>query len=423
MDLLGLEITAGSAEEVEAHNRFVHGLLRLSEDVLDLFDAVADHPFCPMLQIDAAILGLYALTQKGAERAKRHLEIAPLEKGNPREWSLYKVVSAMSSHQYEEAMTGVEQHVERWPGDLMAIKLAEYIYYLNGQKYHADRFLRLTRSVVDHHRESAPFLATHSFALELNGEYEVAEEVALHSIELEVGNPWAHHTLSHTCMERGQVERGIDLLEGFAPMWDSFNRFIRSHNLWHLGLLYLEQLAFDKIPPLVSRTGWLTNNLLVTEEIDAAALFWRLDMEGRGREEWWERLAHAIGADARFVSTPFVAAHLVYALKRGGRLEALDEALKEIEKTQSAQWQKVGHPLIHAALAFADGNCAKAATLLDPIIDRIGWVGGSDAQIALFQQTYLKCLIGSGRLREAKGYLAKWVGDREMTPLERGWLT
>lgn len=422
MQGLELEITAGSEAEVEAHRRFLHAFLRLSDDALQVFSDVAEHPFCPMLQIDAALLGLFGLTRVGVERAHRHLDVAPLEKGTPREWSFFKAVSSMARGQYDEALTLLEEHMQRWPDDLMGLKVAEFAFYLTGQHYQASRFLKLTTSLIDRYRESAPFWAIHSFALELTGQYDVAEEVALRSLELEPGNPWAHHTLTHVCMATGQIDRGIELLEGFAPTLNAFGRFARSHNLWHLALLYRENLDFSCVSDVIERAGWMGEDRIVSEEVDASSLLWRLDMEERENRGQWSQLAHTIGSDASFITTPFVAAQLVYALKRGGREEALNLALDKVDRTTSPRWVEVGRPLVYAGVAFAEGNWTQAATLLDPIIDRVGWGGGSDAQVDLFCEAYFKSLRGAGRTREARGYLESMVRDRPLSPLKQRWL-
>jgi tetratricopeptide (TPR) repeat protein len=422
MEGLELQITAGSEAEIEAHRRFLHAFLRLSDDALEVFNDVANYPFCPMLQIDAALLGLYGLTRKGAERAQRHLDIAPLEKGNPREWSFFKAISQMASRQYDAALTLLEEHMRRWPDDLMGLKVAEFAFYLTGQQYQAHRFLRLTTSLLDHYQESAPFWAMHSFALELTGQYDVAEEVAMRSLELEAGNPWAHHTLTHVCIETGQIDRGIELLEGFAPALNSFGRFARSHSLWHLALLYRENLDFAAVSDVINRASWLEDDRIVSEEVDASSLLWRLDMEGQEIQDHWNRLARTIGSDASFVTTPFVATQLVYALKRGGSEEPLANALDQIGRTTSPRWNEIGRPLVYAAVACAEGHWIQAATLLDPIMDRVGWAGGSDAQVDLFREVYFKSLLKAGRTREARGYLESIVRDRDLSQLKQRWL-
>ncbi len=429
-DCNGYAVTGADEQALSAIENFQFQLLSLGPDTPEILDEAAKSPKCPILQIYAAALHLYA-------QAKNHQILAgeclkqvqsAIHQTTEREQNLFRAIKSWQQRDYAGALRLLEQHCQRWKKDLLAIKFAEFMFFCSGQKHESWRFLTLTNSCLPENSHQPFFLAIHSFALELNGRLEEAKKVAEKALEQQPINPWADHTLTHVYINQGDITRGIHVLEEFSEKWKASGRAIHSHNLWHLGLMYLEDLDFVKAHEVSKRAAWEKENHMVGEEIDAAALHWRLDMEDQGDENLWHQLAEGIHDHANYGLIPFLSAQLCYALKRGGRERAAQEALAYLEDFAKSQtnyahyvWNHVGIPLIKGGLAFAEKDYRQAVDYLDPIIDHIGCVGGSDAQIDLFHQTYLKSLIGTHRFTDAKAYLNKLTHGRELTKLEQKW--
>jgi len=85
-------------------------------------------------------------------------------------------------------------------------------------------------------------------------------------------------------------------------------------------------------------------------------------------------------------------------------------------------WTETGNSLIQGSLAFVDQDYKAVLHYFDPIVSQIGCCGGSDAQVDLFRQAYLKSLTGVGRGSEAQAFLRQMTKGRSMTPLESKWL-
>ncbi len=66
-------------------------------------------------------------------------------------------------------------------------------------------------------------------------------------------------------------------------------------------------------------------------------------------------------------------------------------------------------------------NYSQSAQILEPVINNIMTVGGSDAQVDLFRQTYLLSLIKSGEKKKAKIYLDEISTSVITTPLNDYW--
>ena len=69
------------------------------------------------------------------------------------------------------------------------------------------------------------------------------------------------------------------------------------------------------------------------------------------------------------------------------------------------------------------GEAAWAADLLDPVMPNVTVVGGSDAQVDLFRQTYFRSLLDCGRKSEAKAYWSAQTKGKTLSPLDQQWLS
>lgn len=430
-DLYENSLSTTKNEVVQHVNYFSQQLVHYGKEMDKIIEAVKQYPEEVILHLYTTIFYLYGQTAATQEMARQHLRCAflLLDQANAREVSLYEAAHAWYHQHFAEALKHFERHCYKWPKDLTTLKMTEFLFYCKGQKYEAKRFARLTNYCYPSHQHNSAFLAIHSFALELMEKYEESLQVVQQSLDLNEENPWAHHTLSHLYIHQGLIDEGIDLLEHYAQIWKEFNTLIESHNRWLLALFYLENLDFGKVHDLYRQTQW-TQSPLIGEEMDTAALLWRLDLEGQDHTELWKQLALSIGDHANFSSIPFLSTQLCYALKRGQREEALQEALHLIgefayqqTKEERFIWQEVGIPLLYGSLAYAEKNYRQALSYFDPIMEKVDCVGGSDAQVDLFYQTYLKSLIGAQRYTEAQSFLLNRTQGRDLTKLERKWLS
>ncbi len=406
----------------EAVNRFIFAFISLSAETSRIVDDARRFPESPLLQIYAGLFHLHFQIRPAIARAARYFKRAEELPMSPLEKSLLYAAGIWQQGHHLSALAHFEKHCRTWPTDIASLKVTEFLYYCTGQKHFAERFLDLCQYCYPYHRDNAHFLSIYSFALELAGDYFGSRAMAEKSIELDPKNPWAYHTLSHYYINTGDIAQGIRILSQAVPCWKNASRPIESHNFWHLALLHLENLDFDSTLTIYKNAEWDKKVIFIGEEIDAAALLWRLDMYGKATPMQWKTLAESIGSHANFPVTPFNSVHLLYALKRGGREDALAEAISKtrdfIEGCESKDrfvWKTVGEPLIEGSLAFAEENYAKTAELLRPIIPHIASIGGSDAQVALFEQTYLTSLIRSRQHSTAKIFCKNLFKDVKPT--------
>lgn len=133
-------------------------------------------------------------------------------------------------------------------------------------------------------------------------------------------NPWAHHTLSHIYIKKGEITAGTKILEDYEHIWRESGQAINSHNYWHLALMYLEQLDRDKAFS-VRRSHILKDSpYLVIQQLDAIALLWRLEMTGfEVPHKEWKNAADITARNVKECYIPFMSAHYIYAQGRNVR--------------------------------------------------------------------------------------------------------
>src|SRR5262249_28058524 len=114
-----------------------------------------------------------------------------------------------------------------------------------------------------------------SFALELNGLRDRAEEVALAALQQDPHTLWAQHCLAHVYAGQSRIDEGIGALTRFAPDWKQFGTlYIQAHNQFHLATLHLARLELDKVLDIYRRHIWGFQPDMVVEHTDAILLLW-----------------------------------------------------------------------------------------------------------------------------------------------------
>ncbi len=403
----------------------------MGKGVADIIAEAEYYPDTPLIQSYAATVWLYGQTKEADHTALEYLKRAKalLKYANEREALFYSALECWYQRRLNDAASKLEALIKQWPRDLVALKVLEFIYYMMGQEHSGPRFLQTTESIYPPNEHSGYFLSSHSFALELCGEYNDARAASEQAIELEAMNPWAHHTLSHVFIKTGDLEQGTRLLEDYQDVWQHSGQAIHSHNNWHLALLYLESLDTQSAYSVLDSKILSDSPHMVIQQLDAISLLWRLEMAGHHvPHSDWARIADDVSENAKRCYTPFNSAHYIYALSRAARthdlVSALDSIKSYVNETPCPEvevWKSVGITLIEAASLMAEDNYERARDLFSEIINNVSIVGGSDAQNDLFRQAYLTSLINCGNKNKANDYMAKISSSPRPTPLQSYW--
>src|SRR5262245_13336537 len=141
-DARGLEVGTGDAGVVSAVDHFVARLVRIDRGAERLLDVVAANPDLPLLRIYAASLLLFAQTEADRAAAAEQLAAAAscLDGADERVRALHHAVERWQANAFHQAADAFEALTLRWPRDLAAAKMCEFLYYVLGQQHCGARF-------------------------------------------------------------------------------------------------------------------------------------------------------------------------------------------------------------------------------------------------------------------------------------------
>jgi len=423
----GLEIGTGDPSVVAAVDDFVARLVRIDQGVERFLDVAAANPELPLLRIYAASLFLFAQTEAARALAAQHLDAARARLAGAGEHAraLFTAVELWHGHAYHRAADAFEALTARWPRDLAAAKMCEFLYYVLGQQHCGPRFRAHMARLAPANPNDPDLLSMAAFAHELCDDFAAAEETAVRSLTLAPRNPWGEHAYSHALIRQGRVDEGTRRLEAFLPLLRTCGRVIECHDAWHLGLLHLEALDLDAAARVLRDEVWRAGSDVVGEQLDAISLAWRLELAGGSVGGLWAEVAARIAPRASETFMPFANAHFAYALARAGRDEVLAGMLRSVAARAAADdeearlvWRPVGLPVVEAAAAAGRGEALHAAVLLAPVLDALPMIGGSDAQNDLFRQSHVVALRDGGRTAEARRAFERLVATKRRTALD-----
>ena len=426
-DSRGLAVTTDSDSVIRAIDHYAHELVSLGSNSALVRYAADANPGCAMLQAYAASMFLYSQTTADAKKAAPYLARARERLGDltEREQVFIRAVDAGCAGDFESALKHYETIADRWPRDMVAAKIAEFHFFETGL---AERQLELMRKAAAASADISHVLAMHAFALELNGDCERADEVALQALAIDRDSMWAQHCRAHVFAGRSLIAEGINVMEEYAPSWQQYSHYVVSHNWFHLATLYLAELRFDAVRDAYRKYIWGVTPDAVVEHTDAILLLWYIELAGGKVDSEWREIAPHIRAGARDHLFPFLNCIYLYALARAGESKEVEAALAEMERHAEQQsgelrhiWKEVGVALAKGSIAFADGDYDRAADLLGPVLHDVACGGGSDEQRGVFIESHLVALIRAGRKAEARRTLTGHIASRPETPLEHRW--
>ncbi|MFC3908812.1 tetratricopeptide repeat protein [Legionella dresdenensis] len=425
----GLAVTTNSSAVIDSINHFQEQILASGQSGQLILEQVQNHPDNLLLQTYSAVFYLYAQQLELRQLAEPHLLAAEklLGKGNLREKMTFEAVKAWYRFDYNAAITIFTGLTALYPRDIMAAKLAEWIFYCAGQAYRAKDYLALCDQIALVNQDNPHFIAMHSFAYELCDLLPQAKKLAEQAIAMEKMTPWAHHTLAHAHLRSNQIEEGIRCLRTLQPTWDAIHSLMRGHNHWHLALFYLALRDEHTILDLFSAISGTLPELPV-EQVDAIALLWRMDMAGLPQNELLNKIAAKLGDNPLQLVTGFNTTHFVYCLARTSTAEPVLKAIYNGAEQmtpgyQRDLWLSVILPACQAIVSYVNHDFQTACDLLEPIITRCPEMGGSDAQTELYTQTCLACLLALKKKDQAWNFFQKHLSHYRDTPLADFWFS
>jgi|SRR5271170_487263 len=359
-----------------------------------------------------AYLALYETTAAGVATAAEILKKLT-EAGEPlaeREDHHLRAARAWTEGRWEAAARALEQALVLHPRDLLALKVAQDLYFFLGNRLDLrDVAARVLEDWPPGQPGWGYVQGIYAFGLEENADYRQAEKRARAALRHNPRDVWAVHALAHVFEMEGSQREGVAFLTASASDWAG--SYFAVHNWWHRALYHLElgepdqALALYDDPIRAARsTQWL-------DVVDAAALLWRLSLFGvdiSGRAQHLAEDIDALVDEPVYIFNDWHAV-MVFGLagdhRRAERVLAANRRLTA--ETNRAVADRAGLALLEGFGSFAAGYPERAVDLLIGIRSQAHVVGGSHAQRDVIDLTLIAAAARADQARLARALIAE----------------
>jgi hypothetical protein len=303
-----------------------------------------------------------------------------------------------------------------FPRDLIALQIGHQMDFLLGQVQSTrDRPACALPHWSRADAEYSYLLGMQAFGLEEAGHYAQAEAMALESVTLNPADAWGVHALAHCYEMQGKTEAGIAYMTGHEDDW-ARDSFLAIHNRWHLCLYFLEGCRFDEALAAWDKHMAPGPEAELMDLHDAAALLWRLRLDGVEAGSRWEAVADGYEAVAEQAWMPFNDMHAMFAFVATGRQAAQTRLIAALERaatgdsTSASVIRTAGLPIARALAAYGAGDWSRAAQGLSAVRHLSHLIGGSLAQRDVLNLT----LIDSASRAKEAGLVAGLLAERRL---------
>ena len=371
-----------------------------------------------------AIYGEGGAARAAAATARRLAAV----RGTEREVSHVEAMALTVEGQPVKALAQALAHLESWPRDASVLSLLLGAYGLlafSGRADHDQARVDVCERLAPHYGDDWWFLGYRGWSQIENGGVGIGRAMTERSLGQRRENANTAHALAHAMFEQGAVEEAEAFVAGWLPIYDRAG-WLHAHLSWHQALAALEQddaeraLAIyrDRIQPKVTSAGPMP------ALADVASLLWRLGLYGHAvpRDAWDDAAAFANRHFPRS-GLPFADMHMAFVAAATGDRAGLGARTGDMERRMEAGALPPGRiaPLIcRAVAAFADGDYAGCAGLLQPALHEVVRIGGSRAQREVVEDLLLVALMRGGETPKARSLLDARL-HRRPSPRDERW--
>jgi hypothetical protein len=435
-DARGLELSTESAQAALLFDRAVEHYLKYHVDTMTLVnDALAADPGFVM---GHCLRGYLMLA--GANPAHRRAVAASLAAAEAgaavvtrREQLHVAALSAWVGGALGQAFAIWREILDAWPTDLLAVRISDTTHFRFG---HTQAVLEQADRIAPAWSPELPdydcFQCVWAFAHEEAGDTAGAERAIDSAYESDPTNFFAHHVKVHILEMESRPREGNDWLAAQTGYWPIGNNLVH-HLWWHRALMQLDLGEQEAVlrsydanirnldAPLTKAAPDQFNDLQ-----NATALLWRLEQMGLDVGNRWDELADK--AEARIGDSAYLLLppHLMLALAATGRddaaarfLAALREQAGDLSRWDATAIREVVLPVCKAGLAHRRERHAQVVSLLQPRLDQIRLLGGSNAQRDLFRQILVDSAMKADRRDVVAAMIAEEAATHAAPPVQR----
>ncbi|HEU0221571.1 MAG TPA: tetratricopeptide repeat protein [Paracoccaceae bacterium] len=370
----------------------------------------------PAFALGQAAKGLFLILLARSElmpAAALALHAAEAGEADAREAQYVYALRAALAGRMTLAVTILDQVLEVWPRDALAMKVGHALRFMLGDPRGMLASLDGIAPVWNDHPMRGYLLGCRAFALEETARYGEAEASGRAGLELAPDDAWGLHAVAHVHDMTGRAAEGVRWLAGRAAQWAHCNNF-GFHVWWHLALFHLDRGAYGPALQLYDRKVRPQPTDDFRDIANAASLLLRLEFEGVDVGERWEELAGLAAARVDDGALVFADLHYQMALIRAGRTaEAEALALRlardagELRHDQHEVAALSGAAMARGLLQFRDGCYGLALASLRAGLRELQCIGGSHAQRDVFQRLTIEAALRAGDMGAAEELLTQ----------------
>ena len=366
-------------------------LLRaVGDPVAALRDIRPDHPEFHQAQVIRAGAGVLAKSPDAFPAIAQALQAADGLRASPQTRAHLIAADAWLSGNPIRAAESYASILNKWPRDLLALRLAQSCYFFVG--WH-DQLCAVIDTVMPRWpRDQRSFqfvLAMASFAHAENGDAARAEALGREALAGESACPLGVHAVAHAIAESGRHRSGAQWMRDQRDQWATTSR-MHTHNAWHLAMFDAEEGNIASALDILDRWLLPASALSPLDACDAAALLWRLAAEGVDDNGRWCAVSDAFERTLTPGFWPYVDLHAglahLSAAKATRALRLMRAIERRAEGANYAAWRArhITMPGLQALLAWMEGRYGDAAGLLASLQPALGVSGGSRVQLTIF---------------------------------------
>ncbi|MGE8064570.1 tetratricopeptide repeat protein [Pseudomonas sp. NPDC089569] len=432
LDRYSLPLSTSSEVAAERYRTGVDLLLSLWPGVAQTLDEAiaADPDFALPLAARARFHAVRAEATQAKAKIAKAMELVQIN-GTERERSHVQVLSLAINGQAAMALAGALEHTDRWPLDIVILSMplgAFGLFAFSGMADHDQARVELCERHARHFPEDDWwFLNYRGWAHGENGNVELGRAMTQRSLELRRNNVNAVHAVAHVLYEAGANDEAAEIIKDWLPGYDRSGT-LHGHIAWHGALVALERgdletalgIYAGQVAPPVSM------GVPINVISDSASFLWR--MQAYGHEVpagLWNEAARYAADYFQQPGFPFADVHMAMLAAATGDQLALEQranALSTLVSDGSLRAGSVVPAVCHALQAFANGNYADCARILEPVAHEVVRIGGSGAQREIVQDTLLVSLMRAGEAEKARALLDRRL-HRRPSPRDTRWLT
>ncbi|MGB0505842.1 MAG: tetratricopeptide repeat protein [Pikeienuella sp.] len=412
-DPRGVPVSYAHPDAIEGLELAIETSLAFRGDAIAIIDSVLEnHPdfimgwlFKAGWLTQAMETRIYGDMVAAATEAEKRMANA-----NDRERGHMVGVKAWINGDFHGAVQAWEAVLTAYPMDLFALELVHLADVLLGDVVGQRDVVARVFNLWDEGTPGYEFvLGFYSFGLEENRDFSLAEEMGRRALCIRPDNPYAVHAVAHVMEMRGRQAGGIRFMADHVDRWGTSN--FANHLWWHTSLYHLDLEETDKVLSIydahLNSEGKAGDKY---EELDAAALLWRLKLTGVDVGDRWSHLATKWEPAAQDTLYAFNDVHAMMAYVADDRTEAQTKLLTANERYMEsasdanvAMTREIGLPFCLAIQDFQAERYGECVDRLLPVRYRTHRLGGSFAQRDIIGWTLLEAALRSRRFDLALG--------------------